>query len=228
MKGCLFRKNLVFTIVLLLFGLAFTSTISSQTPGNKSFIENVENTDKIEVQLLNFKSDGTVEKYSQVILPEIATELVEKVGNAKDLWEKVEIGKSFGLVPKDFSLEQCKKTVYERGVRILSNVRAVSLSKGLPLNLLCGLGSAGRGIAIPPYGPVAISMIWFYENGTTTTEGVLGNWTVNGSQIGCAFGFVGIIFLIIFPNNLIQLIAGAALFVFVAGSNPSLFRGLNR
>ena len=139
-KGSLVKKELAAVVILLFVGVAFA-------PGFTAEIPTVSDGDSklVEIAVYEIKSDGSREKTIVEMSSEYATELQEKLRDAKDFEEQLLIYKDYGLIPQNITLEILRAGMEEK-MRQMNVTRAeleeianasVSDDDAFGMNLMC-------------------------------------------------------------------------------------------
>lgn len=115
--GKIARKGLVTAVVAIFFGLALMPAI-----GEANFIlkDTEWNGDEksIEIEVTEYKSDGSTEKRIVILKQNVANDMKEELINAKTTEERLSILKKYNLISKEITSEKLKEGMYERAKEI--------------------------------------------------------------------------------------------------------------
>ena len=134
MKG-ITKRIACFGVFLLLIGITFTPVISSCTVKCfKTSYQLREKSATAEVVVREYNGDGTYKEIKKKLTVEKIEELKEKVLNAKNFEERLEILKEYNLVSKDASVQKYREKIKKLAEKLDINEEKLSrLSKMLKL-----------------------------------------------------------------------------------------------
>ncbi len=106
------KKGLTIIISLLFIGIAFVPAINADK-STTSFIKKL-----VDINISQYKEDGTVEKTTVKIYKEEALELAKQLKNTKDHKKRFSLYKKYGLIPNDISREQLRQKMLKNAVQM--------------------------------------------------------------------------------------------------------------
>jgi len=204
-KNPLLWKGLAVGIILLFVGVTIAPTINAQDNSKSILI------DSIPIIVLEYKSDGTVERTVVRMTREQADNYHEEMRNAQDLDTRLSIYKKYHLISQDITVDSLRAGMEERAQKmgltqdgLMSQFRSNrSLRLRVYRNIFCSVSGSDAtwdGFCFPPmldgYGVRHLGLFFFITGGVffyIGTKGLLGEFYLDECLFVKLVGFVGII-----------------------------------
>ena len=122
MEKAILRKGLVIGIIAIFFGLALmpsigTANISMSKEGCRGAYgqERLKNgNDAVEIEVNEYKPDGSIETKMVLLTQEEANALKSKLIDADTLEERISLLKEYGVIPVEVTIQNLEEEMYEK------------------------------------------------------------------------------------------------------------------
>jgi len=112
------KKFLVFGITILILGVSIAPSLNAEIyKKNTEEARPFRKARDVKFEVIEFKSDGTIEKTIVELTIEESNEFKNKLKETNTYEEKLSLYKKYGLIPEDVTIEKLKKGMQEKAER---------------------------------------------------------------------------------------------------------------